>query len=68
MTPNTRKPTNKQVKDEENLWWWHSKSSPHPYWFVGNGFFARLQWDKGDRWLPYSAIPDPNNTTKEQTT
>ena len=65
MTPNTRKPTKKQVSDSDMCWVWN----PNPWfpnkkgsWHLRHGFTVRTQWHRNDRWLPYSAIPDPNNT------
>lgn len=62
---NTRKPTHEEVEANKELgmWWsyqgkqtWHWSPSSWVYW----------QWTRGDRWLPYDAIPDPTNqpTTK----
>lgn len=59
MTPNTRKPTKEEVGDTELCWaFWRWQ------WGLVSGESIRMDWSDDNlytAWLPYSAIPDPNN-------
>lgn len=62
---NTRKPTKKEVPDDALCWYW-VQDIWTAGWVKRYGDDVRYRWQRGDRWLPYSAIPDPTNqpTTK----
>lgn len=57
---NTRKPTKKEVPDDAMCWHWVDECYPAA-WRKQRGIELRWFWTRGDRWLPYSAIPDPTN-------
>lgn len=72
MTPNTRKPTVEEVGDDERVWVW---SALDLTWYITEGSWCRLLLtnnadipfsDSLTAWLPYHAIPDPNNTQQSQ--
>jgi hypothetical protein len=60
MTPNTRKPT--ELEPDEMIWHWYKTDNGYWKWGLYQAVVVRAIWEEGDRWLPYSAIPDPNNT------
>ncbi len=66
MTPNTRKPT--ELEPDEMIWHWFKTGNDSWQWALYKAKVVCNWWDEGDLWLPYDAITDPNNTTKEQTT
>lgn len=66
MTPNTQKPTIEDCLQHQAVWHWQDCFNR---WIPVLSTMCRKDWDDNneDRWLPYSAIPDPNNTQQGET-
>lgn len=55
LAPSPRKepPTVDEVGDEEDCWWFYERRC----YIRAKGSEIREDWEEGEQWLPYSALP-----------